>query len=119
LDALAASPACAVCAAPVAYHDAPCPHCGGQGAALFDRVVSLGLYDEPVKSLIHAIKYHGAWPLAEYLAECLMEQERAARLLLETDVLVALPLHPARHLSRGYNQAALLTSKFHQRHRIK
>ena len=95
----------------MAYPDAPCPHCRGDGVKPFDRIVALGLFEEPVRALIHAVKYHRAWPLAEYLADCLLERERAKALLTETHVLVPMPLHPLRQMSRGYNQASLLAER--------
>ena len=118
LDALATSPACGRCASPLAYPDAPCPHCRGEGAKPLDCIIAIGLYEEPMRSMIHAIKYHRDWPLAEYLADCVLERERARELLKEAQVLVPVPLHPLRQFSRGYNQASLLTARFHRRCRI-
>ena len=109
LNALATAAVCDRCARPVAYHGGRCPRCRGKGLKPFDRIVSLGTYDEPMRAMILAIKYHRAWPLAEYLADCLMKQPSGESLLAETDVLVPLPLHPIRRLSRGYNQAALIS----------
>ena len=64
-----------------------------------------------MRTMIHSIKYHREWPLAEYLADCLLEDERAKALLTETQVLVPVPLHPLRQLPRGYNQASLLAER--------
>jgi ComF family protein len=111
LDSLVTAPSCDRCAAPLAYPAAPCPHCRGEGVRSFNRVVAIGLFDEPIRTMIHSIKYHRAWPLAEYLADCLLARERAKALLTETEVLVPVPLHPLRQMSRGYNQAALLAER--------
>ena len=61
--------------------------------------------------MVHAIKYHRDWPLAEYLATRLIEQERAKELMTEAQVLVPVPLYPTRQLSRGYNQAAVFAAR--------
>ena len=57
------------------------------------------------------MKYHRRWPLAELLADRLIETERAKTLLTETDVLVPVPLHFRRHFSRGYNQADVIARR--------
>lgn len=64
-----------------------------------------------MREMVHAIKYHRDWPLAEYLATRLMEQERAKELMSEVEVLVPVPLYPTRQLSRGYNQAAVFAAR--------
>jgi ComF family protein len=69
--------------------------------------------------MVHDIKYHQCWPLAEYLADLLVETERAKAMLTETQVLVPVPLHPLRQLTRGYNQAALIAGQIHKRCKIK
>jgi ComF family protein len=120
LDALAAAPACGRCAAPLAYADAPCPHCRGGGIPPFEQIVALGLFDDPLRGMIHSIKYHGAWPLAEDLADRLREQRRTARALLtETEAIVPVPLHFARQLSRGYNQAAVIAEGLRRQRRLR
>jgi ComF family protein len=116
LDALAAAPACERCAAPLAYAAAPCPYCRGDGLPPFERIVALGLFDDPLKAMIHSIKYRGAWPLAEELTDRLLARREPAKALLhETQVIVPVPLHFTRQLSRGYNQAALIAKRLGSR----
>lgn len=93
---------------PLAEHDAPCARCLGEGVPHFERVVRLGVFHDPLKHLIHQMKYHRRWPIAEMLAGQLAAHEPAKALLSETDVLVPVPLHPFRHISRGYNQAEVI-----------
>jgi ComF family protein len=107
-DALASRPRCRLCASPLAYANAPCAYCQDKRFPLFDRIACIGTFDDPVRPIVHAIKYHGAWPLAEHLAEQLVNQDYTKALLQETDVLVPVPLHPFRLISRGYNQAQLI-----------
>jgi ComF family protein len=102
---------CEKCAMPVATASAPCPYCLGKGVAWFDRIIRLGIFEDPLKHLIHQMKYHRRWPLGELLADRLLDTERAKALLTETDVLVPVPLHFRRHFSRGYNQADLIARR--------
>jgi ComF family protein len=73
--------------------------------------VRLGIFDDPIKHLIHQFKYHRRWPLGEMLADRLLDTERAKGLLTETQVLVPVPLHFRRHISRGYNQADVIARR--------
>ena len=111
LRLLERAPSCDRCAMPLAELDAPCPYCNDKGIHPFERILRLGVFEDPLKKLIHQAKYHHRWPLAEFLAERLSEQERVRTLLFETDVLVAVPLHVLRHIKRGYNQAEVLVSR--------
>jgi ComF family protein len=110
LDHLAAAPACARCALPVVSNGAPCPWCHGRGLPPFQSIVRLGRFDEPLREMIHAMKYRRLWRLADELAGRLLAEDRVKRLLADCDVLVPVPLHWARHIGRGYNQADLLAS---------
>jgi ComF family protein len=96
---------------PVAQHDAPCPYCVGKGTYPFERVIRLGPFRDPLSQLIYQTKYHRKWPLAEFLADRLMAQARVQALLMETDVLVPVPLHRFRQIARGYNQADVIARR--------
>ena len=111
LDALAHAPACEKCAMPLASAGAPCPYCLDKGVAPFEKIIRLGTFDDPIKQLIHQMKYHRHWPVGEMLADRLFETERAKGLLTETDVLVPVPLYQWRHVSRGYNQADIIARR--------
>ena len=114
LEALAqleTAPACPACAAPLAERGAPCPFCGDKGVPHFERVVRLGVFDEPLKTLVHQIKYKNRWSLAEYLADRLYAHPAVKALLRDCDAIVPVPLHPLRHIARGYNQADLVARR--------
>ena len=119
LDVLASSPACGRCALPLATPGVPCPWCGGGGFHPFTKVVSLGTFHEPLRTLIHGMKYHRRWPLAEAMADWLLAEERVKGLLAGADVLVPVPLHWSRQIRRGYNQADVLASVLARRCRLK
>jgi ComF family protein len=115
MQSLASSPACELCALPLTAHNAPCPYCHGKGVALLERVVSLGVFRDPLKIAIHHAKYSQRWPLAEQLTDRLIEQEHAKALLQETDVLAPVPLHRTRQMERGYNQADVIARRLGKR----
>src|SRR5215210_3853935 len=99
------------CGRPIPEVGAPCPHCLGDGIAHFDRVIRLGTFAQPLKHLIHQMKYHRRWGLAESLADRLLAQERVKGVLTETDVIVPVPLHRLRQVTRGYNQAEVMAKR--------
>ncbi|HMB96719.1 MAG TPA: ComF family protein [Tepidisphaeraceae bacterium] len=119
LSTLAQAPACISCGMPVAERDAPCPRCLGEGMRPLERIARLTVFDEPVRHLIHQIKYHGKWTLAEFLANRLNQQRSVERILREADLLVPVPLHPWRHFSRGFNQAELIARRLGKLSRVK
>jgi ComF family protein len=104
-------PACERCAMPLGGPGGACPYCEGEGVAPFERIVALGVYRDPLRHLIYAAKYHGRWPVAEQLATRLFEQESVKGLLMQTDVLVAVPLHRFRQIRRGFNQAQVIARR--------
>jgi ComF family protein len=108
LENLAAESACDRCALPVVSRGAPCPWCRGRGLHPFDRIARLGKFADPLRTLIHSLKYHRRWVLAHQLAGRLAEQPQVRQILKQADVLVPVPLHWTRHIGRGYNQSELL-----------
>jgi ComF family protein len=115
LDHLAAAGACDRCGMPLSVDGAPCPYCHGRGLAPYERLLRLGIFDDPLRHLIHRFKYHRRWTLGEMLADRLCATERAKGLLSETEVLVPVPLHFVRHFQRGYNQAEVLARRIGSR----
>jgi ComF family protein len=111
LRELAKEPACVACAMPLPTERSPCPYCEGRGVAHYDRIVRLGTYHDPLRALIHHVKYHNRWPLAEFLADRLMEQEGVKAILHEGGVLLPVPLHPLRQIARGFNQADVIARR--------
>jgi len=112
-----------------------CPACGAQDVIICDRCrryltrrqaepagVPIGLpskqpagivqlewcaaYAGPARACVHALKYDGERRLVQPLAELMAE--RWARAAIGGDVLVPVPVHPARRRQRGFDQAELL-----------
>lgn len=64
---------------------------------------ALGIYDGSLRTIIHALKYGGRRSVGRQLS--LMMQQRCHALLVGADMVVPVPLHPFRRLTRGFNQA--------------
>jgi ComF family protein len=110
LSALAADPACPRCGAPIADGSA-CPFCRGTGIHPFEQIVALGPFREPLRRMVHEMKYHHRWPLAETLADRMLSEKRIRDVLDKSDVLIPTPLHWSRQIRRGYNQANSLAHR--------
>ena len=115
LATLEASPACRMCGAPAATADAPCGRCEGRGIRPFHRVERLATFADPLRHLIHGVKFAGRWPLAETLADRLLARDAVRAMLADADVLVPVPLHPLRQVARGYNQAEVIARRLAKR----
>ena len=64
--------------------------------------------DSPIREVVHAIKYRGCRGLAEEIG---VDTGRTLSVFPEfrsVDVVVPIPLHPARYRERGYNQAEMI-----------
>ncbi len=101
-------PFCLVCGVPSAAAE-PCSICRAEPPP-FDYARAAALYLDPLRSAVHAFKFHGKRALAGPLADLLIEQ-CGPTLLAEADALVPVPLAPARERERGFNQAALLAER--------
>lgn len=122
LRRLESEPACPCCAMPLVELDDPCPHCTGDGVPHYDRVLRLATYHDPVRRLVHHMKYHQRWTLGEFLADRLFDQERVKGLLGdhlgEGQCLVPVPLHRLRQVARGYNQADVVARRLAKKGRM-
>lgn len=95
--------ACRACAMPMADDDPLCGVCLRRLPA-FDAAFAPYRYEFPLAELVHRLKYGGQIAIARILGTVLARRllERGAH---RVDALVPVPLHPARELARGYNQA--------------
>jgi ComF family protein len=109
----AAQPLCAACYTNLPWlPDSLCPQCatpttGGKlcGACLsrpphFDRTNAAFTYAWPLTPLIHQFKYAGNLALAGVLGTAI-----AKRVVSGADLIIPMPLAPARLRERGFNQA--------------
>jgi ComF family protein len=119
LDGLLAvflAPRCAACRAPLdePTRGAVCPRCWSAivpPAPLgcdslpphIHLATSIGLYEDTLKAIVHALKYDPRSTLARHLATRM--RDAGAQVLAGADAVVPVPLHAARERSRGFNQA--------------
>jgi ComF family protein len=90
--------ACPSCALPT--HDgATCGRCTAHPPP-FAATRAVFAYAFPVDQLLQAMKYRGVLAYADYFASALAEA-----VIILPDVIVPLPLAPARQRERGFNQA--------------
>ncbi len=98
-------PQCMLCGAPVAIDNSPCQRCEGRGYRSFARVARLAVFEGPLHDLILRYKFYHSWPIGELLADRAIRLGRIREVIEETELLVPVPLHPVRQVSRGFNQA--------------
>ena len=108
---------CEACESELPSNASSCPRCalGGPGNAEcgaciadpphYDASCAAFIYAYPVDALIQALKYGGQLALAGLFARKLYRRVGTAA---GVDLIVPLPLHPARLAERGFNQALLL-----------
>jgi ComF family protein len=70
------------------------------------RVFTPWVFDDRAAAVVHALKYGGRPALAAPLGHTLAAAVPAA--WARPDLVIEVPLHPARERERGYNQAAAL-----------
>jgi ComF family protein len=97
-------PVCPRCGIPVPQPSL-CRKCQRQQPYI-TAVRAVSVYQEPLRSLIHALKYEGNTRLSVPLGLLLAQAFR--RYALAADALLPVPLHQERYAKRGYNHAALL-----------
>jgi len=74
----------------------------------FSAARSAVLARDPVLDVIHRYKYQYALWFEPFLAELFVRQAAPALPRQEWDVIVPVPLHPAKRRERGFNQAERL-----------
>lgn len=111
LARLEARPQCRDCGAPLAVDDSPCQRCRGRGYRLFDEVVNVGAFADPLRPLVHRLKFYHGWTAGEVLAARAARLPRVRLLMRHTDVLIPVPLHGWRQITRGFNQADVIARR--------
>jgi ComF family protein len=98
-------PYCSQCGMPAPFIEGLCGSCRTREHA-FDFARSALVFNDPLREIIHHLKYSDrvslAKPLGSLLCECL-EQES-----FQGHVIFPVPLHRRRERRRGYNQAILI-----------
>lgn len=99
-------PVCRRCGKPAMYQVEECNLCRGRIRHL-EASVALAVYEEPLRTVIHGMKYGQLWRLARPLGY--MAAVRVAPVLDGAFPCVTyVPMHPRRRRTRGYDHAELL-----------
>lgn len=104
------SPKCPVCGIPfwgAGEKDHICTNCT-EHPRPFVSSEAIGIYEGPLRSAIHALKYDGRLRVARMLSPLLYLLFVRSHLYQTVDMIVPVPLHPARLRMRGFNQSILL-----------
>ncbi len=97
-------PRCRRCSCPLESVAAVCNNCAVWEPA-FERALVLGPFAGAMQQAIHALKFLHQQELGRKLGRCLGQSPEFAGILQTVDLLVPVPLHPARERERGYNQS--------------
>ena len=89
--------------------DFVCARCRRRGTSALDGQRAAGRYDGRLRAIVHAWKYGHRRSLAGPLSRLVLEA--AGDLCTACDVVVPVPLHPARRRARGFNQADDLAAR--------
>jgi ComF family protein len=104
--AMIKGPSCRLCGKPTLYFVDECLECRGRVKHL-DATVALAIYEEPLRSAIHKLKYGNGWRLASPLGA--MVAVRLAPFLRYGDPLITyVPMHHRKRRMRGYDHAEKL-----------
>ena len=77
------------------------------GRVPMDGATSLFFFDKKgtIQELISVLKYKNAPQLGQFLGKYLAETLQSSSFLTGKEMILPVPLHPRRELTRGYNQA--------------
>jgi ComF family protein len=129
IDALEANihAACRACLNDLPWHPkTSCPQCGlsssGQlcGSCIssppdFDATISVFLYDFPIDTMMQRYKYGNMLSLCAFFGQMLSE-----KVAFDTvDIIIPMPMHPARIKERSFNQALEIAKFLCKNHKEK
>ena len=109
-------PSCVACSAWAGRAEPLCSSCRGTlqwlGREAVAGVWAPVAYEGPARDVVAALKFRGAWRVADAMAAAVVASAPTGWL---GGVLVPAPLHPARLRTRGFNQAEMLASAIGRR----
>lgn len=104
-------PICLQCGRPQSSEIEKCFECQADPLPL-GRVRSAITYQDPVRRVLHRMKYEGYYSLAQPLGELMARAW--PRWQHPFDLVLPVPLHTARRRQRGYNQAEILVRQLQE-----
>ena len=100
-------PICQRCGRPQVHLTANCPSCH-QLPSYFQQIRAATRHVEPVRTVLHKMKYQGLFALSQPLGEIMVRAWPQWQ--LQFDLILPIPLHNKRLRERGYNQSELLVN---------
>ncbi len=97
---------CGKCGKPLISGGATCWNCKKEKRS-FDLIRSALIYDGITRGLLHKYKYKGCEHLSRLFGWFLASSLQSFPELKDFDVIIPVPMHKIRKISRGYNQSAL------------
>lgn len=88
----------------------PCIFCS-ETPPVWQQLIAVSDYVEPLKSQIHHLKFNGQFDVAKMLARLILLkwlEHRRHNTLMKPTLIVPVPLHKSRQLKRGFNQAGMM-----------
>lgn len=102
---------CRKCGRPLTEDTAEyCADCK-KNAHIFDRGISLYIYNDITRGAISRFKYHNRQEYADFFAEDTLKHLRYELVSFNADAVIPVPLHESKFRTRGYNQAELLARR--------
>ena len=87
-----------------------CPACPRGGEKFhFDRALACAAFEGPVREMLHRYKFNRKTVLKSFLTQRLLEFASKNLKKEDFDAVLAVPLDPAGHDSRGFNQSRVLS----------
>lgn len=108
-DPFSTCPRCSSSIGPHVAAEDGCSKCRDERFA-FEGARRFGIYDGSLKAAVLQMKNLGGESLAETLGSLWAERDRLAFGKLGTDVVVPVPLHWRRRVTRGYSQSAAVAA---------
>lgn len=109
-----ASPICSVCGAPFPTRSGKDHCCGAciERPKAFRKARSVGVHETALMSVIHAFKYNGRIRHGRCMGQAAFDTLTAFWSRDELDLVIPVPLHPARRRQRGFNQSHILVRQW-------
>lgn len=85
-----------------------------------EKIESVFLFEQDprVRTAVHLLKYNGAEKIADKFGLLIAQKISDDSKLSMSDMVVPVPLHPARKRERGYNQSELISNRVSRELRI-
>jgi len=101
-------PLCRICAKEINNNLYVCRSCRGR-KIYYDNLISCTAYKEPIKTLVHLVKYRHYDYIINFLSSLMVQYISKINIPIKNyDYMVNVPSHPLKLREREYNQSRLL-----------